>query len=265
MARSLVPIPRPLRLSAGLLIIPLLLAAPVAGQTITTMVGPDLGSGLGLSPDQLVGQTFRVPTGQSAFLTSFSLGGLTHGVLVADDIFEGLFTTAIIQRWNGAEAVGEILFSQQFETPRGLAVGTPPPILFDNLNLSLVPTASYLAWVRVDRDLAVSEVIGSLGWRFWADTYSDGAFAIFDRPANPGGWISPYDADFVRNVGDLGFSADFSVTPGDPPLELPPLAPPRAPLQKTTSVPEPGTYLLMFTGLLALGFVAWRRKEGEAA
>ena len=31
-----------------------------------------------------------------------------------------------------------------------------------------------------------------------------------------------------------------------------------------TVVPEPSTWLMMATGMLGLGFVTWRRREGEA-
>ena len=73
------------------------------------------------------------------------------------------------------------------------------------------------------------------------------------NPETPIGQTFTADNQTDRPLHDLRFFAAFS---GDEPLPS---------VSMPAVIPEPSTWIMLATGLLGLGFVAWRRREDEAA
>lgn len=218
----------------ALVVLSVLCAAPTQAQT-TIDTGPTDRPGVtllyGVVPTvgQIwAGQTFTVPA-VDYLLSTFSFTSFTSSPSPGFSIAPVGYLAA----WSGSSLSGPILFSATYASSQAGALQGTTDYLWNVGGLGLTPGAQYAAFVSATTaypggvPFAAADYAGG----DWIQGVSDGGV--------PTSWVSPGWVDWLESE-DLVFRAEFA----------------------SVSVPEPGTGLLMLTGLLGLGFVARRRREG---
>ena len=161
-------------------------------------------------------------------------------------------------------------FTGSFSYPRDLMDTNPDPLHFHGQDFSRVVSSVTLAGHvfsgNLGGTLRINSSEGQMSitneYRSAPSVVSSGRFleVLFRGATTPFDDMLPttlslsdFSNVFIRVRGQ---SRDFDPRDG---FEL------EGTIDELTLVPEPSTWIMMATGLLALGFVAWRRRENEAA
>lgn len=216
-----------------------LIAAPLAAQvTITTgapaqYVGP-LGKDSELGPIPTVfAQTFRVPAGTNSLQSfSFYMTNFFGG--------SGLLLDASVYQFQTDRLTGAALYNGQFTgTNSSAAVLMKFGSVALPLNVSLLPATTYaLLFSAANRFSLTPDGSSVLLGATLNDAYANGSlFASFATTTSSLFLTNAFQA---AAAPDAAFSATFV---------------------STAVVPEPGSVVLIGTGLLLLGVVNFRRKR----
>jgi len=216
----------------------LVVATPAAAQTTIGAGGGDLVQSWGKDNTQTYGQTITTPTDN--VLTSFSFWLGRTSTNYPDPSNPSLSFMAYVYAWNGSMATGSALFTSGVVTHNATPSTPFTKYTFLTGGLSLVPGDMYALF------LSTSGLAGT-GRIMWeaatSNEYAGGNFVFMNNGENTGDWTTmAWSSGFAS---DLHFEATFA--------------------SASATVPEPSTWVMMITGLVALGLVTLRRRRDGIA
>ncbi len=227
---------------------------PVLAQEETIGTGPpDLGglASLSSSGPATFGQTFRAPSPQPFRLNSVSFW-FSNGVGGPDLPFRFYLTQWLDLPDRAGRAEGPVLFrsDEVFYGPSASTTGDRTTGVervwtrydFQVGGLVLQPSSHYVAFVSVSESWEVAPDPASVLMGNSSEDYRGGHFVCAANGGDFGALTSSAWID-TCNWGD-GEDAAFEVS--------------------GVSVPEPNAYLLLLSGIMALGLIALRRREDSA-
>ena len=232
-------LPKSLPLAAALALA-IASATPAVGQTTIGAGGGSFvqswGKDAGTPNTQTYGETITAPTDNILTSFSFWLGRTSTNFPDPSDV--SLSFMAYVYEWNsGASmATGSALYTSGVVTHNATPATPFTEYTFLTGGLSLAPGNEYALF------LSTSGLTGDghIQWEAASgDEYSGGGFIFL----NNGEDVSAFTTDVWSDgfTSDLHFSATFEGV--------------------SSTVPEPSTWVMMITGLLALGGVALRRRR----
>jgi hypothetical protein len=212
---------------------------PTAAQTTIGAGGGSFvqswGKDAGTPNTQTYGQTITTPTDN--ILTSFSFWLGRTSTNFPDPANPSLSFMAYVYEWSDgmSHAVGPALYTSGVYTHDATPATPFTKYTFNTGGLPLTFGSVYAFF------LSTSGLAGT-GHIMWeaatGDNYAGGHFIFINNGENTGAWTSdPWGSGFAS---DLHFEANFV---------------------GSTTVPEPSTWVMLVTGLLALGLVALRRRR----
>ena len=216
-----------------------IVATPSAAQTTIGAGGGDLVQSWGKDNTQTYGQTITTPTDN--VLTSFSFWLGRTSTNYPDPSNPSLSFMAYVYAWNGTMATGPALYSSGVVTHNATPSTPFTKYTFSTGGLSLVPGDVYALFFSTS-GLAGT---GRIQWEAaTGDAYAGGNFIFMNNGENTADWTTT--AWGSGYASDVRFEATFEGTGGP-------------------VVPEPSTWVMMITGLVALGLVALRRRQDGIA
>lgn len=230
---------------AAVAVLLLLASAPAPAQTTISTLSSyspyvsDYGSIYGKT--QLWGQTFFAPNATDRFLDRFTFRfGTQNATSVTGRLmaWETINTTQFSTPTVFPQPVGPILFQAALQT----TAGTVEDYTWNLGGIALAPTTQYVFFL----ELAPAAGDVTLGQYFPGDPYPGGSeVAQFESNFGPGEWPTTtfrsqwISWSYASAGGDLAFEAQFGPA--------------------ATVTPEPGSMILLATGLLGLGGFVRRR------
>jgi hypothetical protein len=216
------------------------MAGPVAAQTTIGAGGGDVAQSWGKDNSQTYGQTITVPTDNVLTSFSFWLGRTSTNFPTPSE--PSLSFMAYVYEWSTAtsRATGPALYTSGLFTHNATPATPFTEYSFGTGGLSLTTGSVYALFLSTS-GLAGS---GRIQWEApGSDAYSGGDFVFQNNGENTGLWTTSAWSTF-SSAPDLRFEATF--------------------VGSSSVVPEPSTWIMLATGLLALGLVAMRRRRGNA-
>jgi hypothetical protein len=214
-----------------------LLLSTTANATVIGAGGGSLvqswGKDAGTPNTQTYGQTIVVPTDNVLNNFSFWLGPTSTNFPVPSN--PSLSFMAYVYAWDGSHAVGPALYTSGVLTHDATPVTPFTEYTFNTGDLSLTTANMYVLFLSTS-GLAGD---GHIQWEAaTSDEYPDGSFVFLNNGEDASQWTTEtWGAGFTS---DLHFEATFSAA---------------------TTVPEPSTWIMLVTALLALTLVTRRSRR----
>lgn len=214
-------------------------AMPATAQTTIGAGGGDFVQSWGKDNTQTYGQTITTPTDN--VLTSFSFWLGRTSTNYPDPSNPSLSFMAYVYAWGGSMATGSALYSSGVVTHNATPETPFTKYTFTTGGLSLVPGNMYALFLSTS-GLAGT---GRIQWEASElEDYAGGNFIFMNNGENTADWTTTaWSSGFAS---DVRFEATFEGTGGP-------------------VVPEPATWIMMVTGLMALGLAAQRRRRDGIA
>jgi hypothetical protein len=211
------------------------IAGPAAAQTTIGAGGGGLIQSWGKDNTQTYGQTITTPSDNILNSFSFWLGRTSTNF--PDPSNPSLSFMGYVYEWSEAmsHAVGPALYTSGVFTHDATPATPFTEYTFNTGGLSLTTGSTYALFLSTS-GLAGS---GRIQWESaTGDEYAGGHFIFLNNGENTSAWTTD---GWSSQPSDLHFEATFAGV--------------------STTVPEPSTWVMLVTGLLALGVVAMRRRR----
>ena len=214
------------------------IAGPAAAQTTIGAGGGGFIQSWGKDNTQTYGQTITTPTDNILNSFSFWLGRTSTNY--PDPSEPSLDFMAYVYAWDGgaSHATGPALYTSSVFTHNATPATPFTEYTFNTGGLSLTTGSVYALFLSTS-GLAGS---GRIQWEATGEEYAGGNFVFLNNGENTSAWTTD---EWSVYASDLHFEANFAGV--------------------STTVPEPSTWLMLVTGLLALGVVAMRRRRDGGA
>ncbi len=207
---------------------------PAAAQTTIGAGGGGIIQSWGKPNTQTYGQTITAPTDNILNSFSFWLGRTSTNF--PEPSTPSLSFMAYVYAWNGSMAAGPALYTSGVFTHDATPSTPFTEYAFGTGGLSVVPGNVYALF------LSTSGLSGTgrIQWETaTSDEYGGGTSVFLNNGENTADWTTSPWASYEGP--DLHFEANFTAA--------------------TATVPEPSTWVMLLTGLLALGAVVLRAKR----